>query len=92
MIGIAILHALFVDLVRMSDKWGTILSVAVSAAAFAVYHDVRGPGQGIDWPKAISLLVAGGYFGFVYVSRGFGVVVAVHALYDLLVLVLLRRG
>ena len=91
MIGVALLHAVFVDLVRMSEKWGTILAVLVAAAAFAAYHDPTGP-AGLQVVKAASLLVAGVYFGAGYVMRGVGIVVAGHALYDLLVLVALRPG
>lgn len=91
MVGIAFLHVIFVDLAKMSEKWGTGLAILLSAAAFAVYHDVTTPSGELEVAKAISLLVAGAYFGIVYVQRGFGIVVAVHALYDIIVLVLLRR-
>jgi membrane protease YdiL (CAAX protease family) len=89
MLGIALLHVIFVDLTRMSEKWGTGLAIALSAAAFAVYHDITGPTGDLLAAKAFSLLVAGVYFGVIYVNRGFGIVVAVHALYDIIVLVLL---
>lgn len=89
MLGIALLHVIFVDLARMSERWGTGLAIALSAAAFAVYHDITSPMGDLLMAKAFSLLVAGVYFGLVYVNRGFGIVVAVHALYDIIVLVVL---
>lgn len=91
MIGVTLLHALLVDLVRLPERWGTGLAVLISAAAFAAYHDVAAGGQ-IDLVKAACLFVAGAYFGVVYVIRGFGVVVGVHALYDVIVLLLLAGG
>jgi hypothetical protein len=90
MIGIAALHLVFVDLVRLNERLGIALSILVSAAAFAVYHDVVLPGGNLDTIRAVSLMFAGAYFGLVYTMRGFGIVVAVHALYDVLVLVLLQ--
>ncbi len=92
MIGVALLHAVFVDLCRLGERWGTILAVVIAAAAFAAYHDPKGVDGHVDVIRMISLVVAGSYFGAVYVARGFGIVVAVHAMYDLLVLVALRPG
>lgn len=89
MIGIAILHLIFVDLARMPEKVGVGLSIVISAAAFAVYHDVISARGELQTLQAISLVAAGAYFGVVYWLRGFGVVVGVHALYDVFVLVLL---
>lgn len=90
MIGIAALHLVFVDLARLGERWGIALAILVSAAAFAVYHDVVLPGGQLDTLRAASLMFAGAYFGLIYTMRGFGIVVAVHALYDILVLVLLQ--
>jgi hypothetical protein len=92
MIGIALLHAILVDLIRLKDQWGTILAVALSAVAFAAYHEPFGRDGHLDVPWALSMLVAGGYFGTVYLLRGFGIVVGVHIVYDILVLVALRPG
>ncbi len=92
MVGIALLHSILVDVARLSERVGTMLAVLGAAGAFAFYHDLSAPSGGILWTKATSLVLAGAYFGVIYVLRGFGVVVAVHALYDVFVLVLLRRG
>jgi membrane protease YdiL (CAAX protease family) len=91
MIGIAALHLVLVDLVRLPDRWGTIVAVIISAAAFVVYHDVGVSGQ-FDVLRAAALMCAGVYFGVVYLTRGFAVVVGVHALYDIFVLVLLPQA
>lgn len=92
MIGIAALHMVLVDLARLSERAGIILAVLASAIAFAVYHDITTAGGGIDAMKAAVLVCAGLYFGAVYLTRGFAVVVGVHALYDVFVLVILPPG
>lgn len=89
MIGIAALHLILVDLARLSDRVGSILAVLISAFAFAIYHDIAGPGGQVDFVKGAALVCAGIYFGAVYLTRGFAVVVGVHALYDIFVLVVL---
>jgi hypothetical protein len=38
------------------------------------------------------LTAAGLYFGMLYILRGFGITVGTHALYDVLVLVMLPRS
>lgn len=90
MIGLVLLHAIFVDLMRVKDALGTTLAVLISALAFAFYHDVTDASGQVLWSKSFALFVAGAYFGLIYVLRGFGIVVGVHALYDVFVLVILR--
>ncbi len=90
MVGVTVLHMICVDLAKMTERVGTGLSIALSAAAFAAYHDVIGPGGHLDVLKAVSLAVAGIYFGLVFSVRGFGLAVGVHVLYDVYVLVLSR--
>lgn len=87
MIGIAALHLVLVDLARMSDRAGSILAVALTSVAFVFYHDVVAANGQFDALKATQLLCAGAYFGAVFLYRGFGIVVGVHALYDVAVLV-----
>lgn len=78
---IALLHFILVDLIQIGPRLGLWVSVALAAVAFAVYHD--------DWSaRFVFLTLAGGYFGAVYVTRGLGVVVGAHALYDVIVLTL----
>ena len=59
-------------------------------AAFAAYHDPIGPDGRLQIVRMLALLVAGSYFGLVYIVRGFGIVVAVHAIYDILALIVLK--
>lgn len=87
MIGMAILHTLIVDLGKASEWVGTGVAIAVTAAAFTWYHDLRGPDGSVSSRKIIFFLVAGTYFGLIYALRGFGLVVGVHALYDIVTVI-----
>jgi membrane protease YdiL (CAAX protease family) len=91
MVGMAALHFVLVDLTRMSERVAATIAILLSAAAFAAYHDVLTPDGHLQTLRAVSLLCAGSYFGLVYYLRGFGIVVAVHALYDIFALVLLQH-
>lgn len=80
-------HMILVDLIRLPDRAGKILSVLVTGLLFALYHDLsKASGSGIDFAKLAFFLVAGWYFGALFLVRGFGIAVAVHALYDIVVL------
>ena len=90
MVLIAAVHLLVVDLMGSREFAGRAIAIGVAALAFALYHDVRSTGGGIDAWRLIFYFCPGVFFGGIYVWRGFGIVVATHALYDLAVLVLLR--
>lgn len=83
MLGLAVVHLVLADLLRAPDRWAKTGAVVLTALAFAVYHD----GAAGDPMLLAYFFAAGVYFALVYLWRGFGIVVAVHALYDLLVLV-----
>lgn len=88
---IAFLHLVLADLALIRKNLAYPLCVVGSALAFAMYHDVTlAGGAGTDWAKFLFFLASGIYLGTVYVLRGFGIVVGTHAMYDALVLVLLR--
>lgn len=80
---IAVIHALLVDLGGLGHRMGTAIAVICSAAAFTLYHDLAAPGGGIDLARAAFFAGAGIYFGAVYAVRGFGIVVGLHATYDI---------
>ncbi len=88
--GIALVHAIASDIAKLKPSTSAVVSVVGTAVAFALYHVT--PGAGIDWVVLIFHFLAGLYLGGLYVWRGFGVVVATHALYDVVVLVLLPAG
>lgn len=86
MVLIEAIHLIAADLLRLRETTSRILAVVLSALAFAAYHDLALPGGGLDTRRALFMLVAGLYFGLLYLARGFGIAVGVHAAYDLVVL------
>jgi membrane protease YdiL (CAAX protease family) len=89
MVGLGLVHMIAVDLLRLRDAPGQVVSVIVTSLAFALYHDVAGAAGGgsIDWLHLSYYFLAGVAFGVIYLLRGFGIAVGVHALYDVVVLV-----
>lgn len=87
--GIAALHFALVDVLRMKHRPGLWVAAAISAVAFALYHDASffagGGLGGLDAERFAFLSLAGMYLGAVFILRGFGIVVAAHALYDVVV-------
>lgn len=89
LILLTLLHLLFVDVLKLKDRWGSILAAVASGVLFALYHDLPVEGR----PRMVVFMfysVVGTYFGALFLIRGFGVVVAVHAIYDMVALVALH--
>lgn len=82
--AIALLHMAFVDVLGVGEKRGALLSVVCSAVLFAAYH--FSAGDPFTWPKFVFFFAAGMYFAIIFVMRGFGIVVATHAFYDILII------
>lgn len=89
LIIIAGLHFVLVDLARMKNGPGYLIAAIVSSLTFAAYHDLGTPAGGVYVPLAAFYTLAGLYFAGLFVIRGFGIVVMVHTLYDVLVLVVI---
>ncbi|MEC9372352.1 MAG: CPBP family glutamic-type intramembrane protease [Planctomycetota bacterium] len=87
-VAITAIHFVAVDLLTMKDHVGKVVAVVLAAAAFALYHDVALDPGSVDFPRLAFYFAAGIYFGVIFALRGFGVVVAVHVIYDLVVLLL----
>ncbi|MCC7409688.1 MAG: CPBP family intramembrane metalloprotease [Phycisphaeraceae bacterium] len=83
LIIIALVHMVLVDLLALPLNVGAIGAVAVSAVLFALYH--FGPENPFDAGRFVFYCMAGAYFAMVYLLRGFGIVAACHACYDILV-------
>lgn len=92
LVGVALMHFVLADVVRLKGSVASAAAVIVAAIAFAMYHQVRLDGGGINWPWMLFLTAAGLYFGMLYILRGFGITVGTHALYDVLVLVMLPKA
>lgn len=88
MLLIAIVHTLLVDAIGVSHTVGAAVGIAVAAVAFTVYHPLRDASGSIMPARVAFFLAAGLYFGVLYVLRGFGITVATHAAYDVLVMTL----
>ncbi len=81
LIGITLLHLLLVDYLGMKDASGTVAAMFATSAAFSLYH--FGPDNPIT-PGAFAFYMAMGLLlGLIFVARGFGIVAAVHILYDM---------
>jgi membrane protease YdiL (CAAX protease family) len=87
MILLAAVHMVLSDFVRIRSDISAGIAIAISAIAFALYHDLAADGTALA--QSAFYVLAGVYFGAVYAVRGFGVVVGAHALYDFMVLVVL---
>jgi len=85
-------HFVVADLMRLPSSTAYVVAAVLSALAFALYHDVRLPTGGVDLRLLGFLAIAGLYFAFLFVLRGFGVVVGTHALYDVMALIVLRSA
>ncbi len=64
--------------------WG--VAVGVAAILFALFHYVGVAGETFAWNSFGYRSVAGVILGLLFVSRGFGITVYAHTIYDLLVL------
>ena len=93
LIGIALLHMLFVDVLALPEKYGGAATIVLSALAFGIYHFILiDPSatlgfriEDFDWGRFAFFTLAGVYLAMIYVIRGFGLVVGTHALYDVMV-------
>lgn len=89
LLGVTLLHMIAADVLRLPQRAAVSIAVIGSALAFALYHQPFGSGEPRDWAVFAFQLLAGAYFGGLFIGRGFGVVVATHAIYDVVVLVIL---
>ena len=86
MIGIALIHALLVDLLVLPKHVGELAAIAITAVLFSLYHfSEHNPFQ---LRKFLFYLLAGVYLACIYIYRGFGIVAGTHAMYDVLVVTL----
>lgn len=61
------------------------MAVTASALLFSLAHHAGTPGEAFTWFAFIFRWLAGVYFAWVFVVRGFGVAVGTHTVYDILV-------
>jgi hypothetical protein len=84
---LALIPALF-GAMRLLQTPGVLagtLAVTGSALLFSMAHHAGAPGEAFTWFAFIFRWLAGVFFAWVFVVRGFGIVVGTHAAYDILV-------
>jgi Type II CAAX prenyl endopeptidase Rce1-like len=72
-------------LLQAPQVLASTLAVTGSALLFALAHHAGSPGEAFTWFAFIFRWMAGVFFAWVFVLRGFGVAVGTHAIYDILV-------
>ncbi len=86
---IALIHMLVVDLLKAPQKSGAIAAILGSSVLFSVYHflgvDADGNPIAFSFTRFIYYALAGVYLAGIYLLRGFGIVAATHALYNVLI-------
>ena len=72
-------------LLQMPQVLASALAVTGSALLFALAHHAGSPGEPFTWFAFIFRWMAGVFFAWVFVLRGFGIAVGTHTMYDILV-------
>ena len=80
---LGLLMLVFTKLFHMEHAYAAAWSVVVGAIIFSAFHHIGG--QKFAWGIFLQRVLAGLYFSAIYFNRSFGVAVASHALYDILV-------
>jgi len=83
----SVLSVLLKDVLRLHSFWVYLGVVVISASAFSAYHYLS-PVERFQWRAFVFRTLAGGYFGVIFLLRGFGVTAGSHACYDILILFL----
>ncbi|MCA9071088.1 MAG: CPBP family intramembrane metalloprotease [Planctomycetaceae bacterium] len=74
---------------QLNKTWAAVLSVLATSLLFSVAHHVGSSGEAFRLFPFTFRLVAGLFFAGLFLIRGFGITVGTHAIYDLLVGLLL---
>ncbi|MDG3006599.1 CPBP family intramembrane glutamic endopeptidase [Paludisphaera mucosa] len=79
----AIFYAL--RLLQTPQVLASALAVSGSALLFSLAHHAGNPGEAFTWFAFIFRWMAGVFFAWVFILRGFGIAVGAHTAYDVLV-------
>jgi hypothetical protein len=74
--------------VRVQRTAAAAVAILLTAVAFALFHDLATSGGAHSWGYFAYFTTLGVAFGALYLWRGFGIVVAAHALFDAVLLLL----
>ena len=83
LIGFAAVSLVCVDFLGIRPQIGDWLAILLTAIAFAAYHYL-GP-ESFAVPSFVFRTAAGVYFGWLMLSRGFGITVGCHVVYDIFI-------
>ena len=72
-------------LLQTPQVLASALAVTASALLFSLAHHAGTPGEAFTWFAFVFRWMAGVFFAWVFVIRGFGVAVGTHTAYDILV-------
>jgi hypothetical protein len=72
-------------LLQAPQVLASALAVTGSALLFALAHHAGSPGEPFTWFAFVFRWMAGVFFAWVFVLRGFGIAVGTHTMYDILV-------
>jgi len=91
LIAISLLHMVLIDVLALPKRPATVAVIGLSAIMFGLYHF---PSYNVlawdaaQWGRFVFYTGAGVYLAILFVLRGFGIVAATHAVYDVLVVLL----
>jgi membrane protease YdiL (CAAX protease family) len=72
-------------ILQMPSLVASTTAMTVSALLFSLAHHAGTPGEAFTWFAFIFRWLAGVYFAWVFMARGFGIAVGTHTAYDMLV-------
>jgi len=87
-----LLMTLLADFAKLDRTVSRAIAVGLAALAFAIYHPIHAADGSLVAQRFVFYLGAGVYFGVLFTLRGFGIVVATHALYDIATALLAARA
>lgn len=90
LLGILLLTALCTEVLALPRDVALTTSILVAAMLFGLYHFKSL--NAFNLGHFLFYTGAGVYLGYVFVLRGFGIVVAAHAMYDVMVVMLKHGG
>ena len=77
-------------LLKLSPRWSAALAVIPSSLVFSLAHYVGAAAEPFEMFTFTFRVIAGLFFAALFVTRGFGITVGCHAVYDLLVGIILE--
>lgn len=86
LIGVAMFYSICVHVLALPKRWSCFIAISVSAILFSWYH-FHSLSE-FNFGDFMFYAAAGLYLGYIFMLRGFGIVVAAHAMYDVMVVTL----